>query len=189
MRWCAKCPKWYNTKKTPILFPSCLPHHTVFPSWPLQWALPLLNNLLPPRPPSCLCCSQTLSSIMEETGKSLSGVLSSQRAFWWRTIAISMSTGVHCTLCCRRRLHADPPLIHQKRVYFYKLKYHPLFTAKMSSLCWYLFCHCFDLLSFFPTSSILRVFFFLSLLMPQKKNPEVWNLLLLHTHYTNHHLV
>lgn len=33
-----------------------LSHHTISPSWPLKWALPLLTNL-PPSGPSCACAA------------------------------------------------------------------------------------------------------------------------------------
>lgn len=51
----------------PLLFPSLSSslHHTIIPSWPLQWALPLLTNL-PPFGPSCVCAASISTPASKE---------------------------------------------------------------------------------------------------------------------------
>lgn len=145
----------WHKKPPPIPPPSRSPYHTVSPSWPLQRALPLLNNLLPPDPP---CASAAPSStpapwkrqvraraeyshLREPFGK----VLQPRVSVLEYTALFAL--GIVCILVPHSFIRnwftnsSSVSRLRQKR-----------------QGCWYLYHHCFVSLPFFPSSSILSLF-------------------------------
>lgn len=130
----------FSPRRRPLLLfpsPSSPLHQTIFPSWPLKWALPLLTNL-PPSGPSCACAASISTPASKERQvRAVEQSTLMSESFWWRPVAISesVSVGAPGPYCFKHCLHADSPPIHQKSVIFSVLCTTFLWRHRTLSIC------------------------------------------------------